>query len=124
MAMDDEPAKGGLAATGGRAAARQEAGGWATDAEAMVAHLKLLIATLRHDQYGASSERGRKLLDQLELELEEFEAKAAEDAVAAGDNTDKLAFVSSFTRHASVSLFPARPNAGAAAERSPSWARR
>jgi hypothetical protein len=118
MAMDDEPAKGGLAATGGRAAARQEAG------EAMVAHLKLLIATLRHDQYGASSERGRKLLDQLELELEEFEAKAAEDAVAAGDNTDKLAFVSRFTRHASVSLFPARPNAGAAAERSPSWARR
>jgi hypothetical protein len=90
----------------------------------MVAHLKLLIATLRHDQYGASSERGRKLLDQLELELEEFEAKAAADAVAAGDNTDKLAFVSSFTRHASVSLFPARPNAGAAAERSPSWARR
>ncbi len=42
--------------------------------EAMVAHLKLLIAKLRHEQFGASSERGRKLLDQLELQLEELEA--------------------------------------------------
>ena len=33
----------------------------------MVARLKLLIAKLRHEQFGASSERGRKLLDQLEL---------------------------------------------------------
>jgi hypothetical protein len=36
-------------------------------AKAMVARLKLLIAKLRHEQFGASSERGRKLLDQLEL---------------------------------------------------------
>ena len=48
----------------------------------MVAHLKLMIAKLRHDQYGASSERGRKLIDQMELELEELEAEAAEDATA------------------------------------------
>src|SRR3712207_8969443 len=34
----------------------------------MIAHLKLVIAKLRHDRFGASSERGRKLLDQLELE--------------------------------------------------------
>ena len=52
------------------------------DAEAMVAHLKLLIAKLRHERFGASSERGRKLLDQLELQLEELETKAAEDAAA------------------------------------------
>jgi transposase len=44
----------------------------------MVAHLKLMIAKLKHDRYGASSERGRKLLDQ--MELEELEASAAEDA--------------------------------------------
>ncbi len=48
----------------------------------MVAHLKLLIAKLRHEQFGASSERGRKLLDQLELQLEELEATAAEDEAA------------------------------------------
>lgn len=39
----------------------------ATGAEAMIAHLKLVIAKLRHDKLSASSERGRKLIDQLEL---------------------------------------------------------
>ncbi len=63
--------------------ARREAEARATGAEAMVAHLKLLIAKLKHDRFGASSERGRKLLDQLELQLEELEAGAAEDASAA-----------------------------------------
>ena len=37
----------------------------ATGAEAMITHLKLVIAKLRHDKFGASSERGRKLIDQL-----------------------------------------------------------
>src|SRR6185312_13176660 len=45
---------------------RREAEARASGAEAMVAHLKLLIAKLRHDRFGASSERGRKLLEQLE----------------------------------------------------------
>jgi len=53
--------------------ARRKAEARASGAEAMVAHLKLLIAKLRHDRFGASSERGRKLLDQLELQLEELE---------------------------------------------------
>ena len=55
----------------------------ATGAEAMVAHLKLVIAKLRHDKFGASSERGRKLLDQLELELGELVATVAENAAQA-----------------------------------------
>ena len=38
-------------------------------------------------RFGASSERGRKLLDQLELQLEEAEAAAAEDDTAAGADT-------------------------------------
>ncbi len=63
--------------------ARQEAEARASGAEAMVAHLKLLIAKLRRERYGQSSERGRKLLDQLELQLEEAAAAAAEDEVAA-----------------------------------------
>jgi transposase len=63
--------------------ARREAEARASGAEAMVAHLKLLIARLKHDKYGASSERGRKLLDQLELELGELVAAASEDATKA-----------------------------------------
>jgi hypothetical protein len=39
--------------------ARREAEARASGAEAMVAHLKLLIAKLRHDRFGASSERSR-----------------------------------------------------------------
>jgi transposase len=50
----------------------------------MVAHLKLLIARLKRDKYGASSERGRKLIDQLELELGELVAAASADAAKDG----------------------------------------
>ena len=69
--------------------ARQEAEARATGAEAMVAHLKLLIAKLKHDRFGASSERSRKLIDQLELELGEFVAAASEDATKAEDAAAK-----------------------------------
>jgi transposase len=69
--------------------ARQEAEARASGAEAMVAHLKLLIAKLKHDKFGASSERGRKLLDQMELELEELETAASEDAAAIEGGADK-----------------------------------
>jgi transposase len=69
--------------------ARQEAEARASGAEAMVAHLKLLIAKLKHEQFGASSERGRKLLDQMELELEELETAASEDAAAIEGGADK-----------------------------------
>jgi transposase len=64
--------------------ARREAEARASGAEAMVAHLKLLIAKLKHERFGASAERGRKLLlDQMELQLEELEAAASEDELAA-----------------------------------------
>jgi transposase len=64
-------------------AARREFEARASGAEAMVAHLKLLIAKMKRDRFGASAERGRKLLDQLEMELEELETAAAEDTAAA-----------------------------------------
>ena len=48
----------------------------------MVAHLKLMIEKLRRDRFGQSAERARQL-DQLELQLEELEATATEDALAA-----------------------------------------
>ncbi|HJV92520.1 MAG TPA: IS66 family transposase [Azonexus sp.] len=55
----------------------------AAGAEAMVEHLRLEIAKLRRERFGQRSERGRHLLDQLELQLEELEATATEDECAA-----------------------------------------
>jgi len=70
------------AALAAERAARQQAEARASGAEAMVAHLKLLIAKMKRDRYGQSSERGQRLLDQMELQLEELEASAAEDEAA------------------------------------------
>src|SRR6266436_4733814 len=69
----------------------------ASGAEALIAHMKLVIAKLRRGQYGQSSERGRKVLDQLELQLEELEADASESAAAAEEKAAG-AVVKSFTR--------------------------
>jgi len=66
-------------------------------AEAMVAHLKLLIAKFKRDRFDASAERSRKLLDQLEMQLEEVETAAAEDEAAAQAATGATT-VRSFTR--------------------------
>jgi transposase len=77
--------------------ARREAEARASGAEAMVAHLKLLIAKMKRDRFGASAERGRKLLDQLEMQLEELETAATEDEVAANATADKTT-VRPFTR--------------------------
>jgi transposase len=69
------------AASAEAAAARAAAN--VSSAEALIAHLKLAIEKMRRELYGSRSERGRKLLDQMELELEELEATAAEDQIAA-----------------------------------------
>jgi transposase len=47
-----------------------------------IAALKLTIAKMRRDKFGASSERGAKLIDQLELHLAELEEAVAQDAMA------------------------------------------
>src|SRR5207237_954035 len=64
----------------------------------IVAHLKLLIAKMKRDRFGQSAERGRHLLDQLELQLEELEASATEDEIAASATS----VVPSFTRRRPV----------------------
>ena len=76
--------------------ARQQAEARASGAEAMVAHLRLVIAKLRRERFGQSAERSSKLLDQLELQLEELEASAAEDEFASADQDRTV--VPSFTR--------------------------
>lgn len=58
--------------------------------EAMIAGLKLEIALLKRDKYGRSAERSAKLLDQLELQLGELIADAAEDRMRAERKTTKV----------------------------------
>ena len=55
----------------------------ALDLDGLVAHLKLTIAKMRHDKFGASSERGAKLLDQMELQLADLVETVTEGKVAA-----------------------------------------
>ena len=47
----------------------------ASSTEATIAHLKLMIAKLKRELYGQHSERTVRLIDQMELQLEELEAK-------------------------------------------------
>jgi hypothetical protein len=54
-----------------------------SDDQALIAHLKLQIEKLNRDRYGPRSERTARLLDQLELTLEELESSATEDELAA-----------------------------------------
>src|SRR5215213_2230011 len=58
----------------------------------MIAHLKLLIARHNRDRYDSSAERGRKILDQLEMQLEDLETDAAEAAQAEPEGTTVRAF--------------------------------
>src|SRR5438105_12097937 len=62
-------------------AARAQAVNTSTDA--LIAHLKLEIEKLRRALYGSRSERKARLLEQMELQLEDLEAGATEDGLAA-----------------------------------------
>lgn len=70
----------------------------ASATEALIGHLKLQIAKLRREQYGPSAERSRRLLDQLELQLEELEATASEDDLAAEAAATRTTSVTAFER--------------------------
>src|SRR5208282_5552212 len=67
-------------------------------AEALIAHLKLVIAKLRRDKFGPSAERTSRLLDQLELQLVELEASASEDELAAEKGSAEPTTVVTFQR--------------------------
>ena len=64
-------------------AARLEAEAQISGARLEIERLKLLLAKARREQFGQTSERGRRLIDQLELQLSELEEAAAEAEVAA-----------------------------------------
>jgi transposase len=65
---------------------------------ALIAHLKLEIEKLRRALYGHRSERKARLLDQLEMQLEDLEAAASEDELAAERAAARTQTVKSFER--------------------------
>ena len=70
----------------------------ASDAAAEIAFLRLTIEKLRRELYGWRSERKSRLLDQLELQLDELEASATEDELAAELAVAGTTEVKGFTR--------------------------
>ena len=69
-----------------------------TSIEALIAHMKLEIEKLRRALYGGRSERKARLLEQMELQLEELEAAATEDELAAEKAAARTQKVQSFQR--------------------------
>ena len=54
-----------------------------SDSAALIAHLELRIEKLKRELHGLRSERTARLVEQLELELEDLAAAATEDELAA-----------------------------------------
>jgi transposase len=69
-----------------------------SDNEALIVALELKIEKFRRELRGQRSERAARLLDQLELQLEELVTAATEDEVAAQAAAARTASVRSFTR--------------------------
>ncbi len=69
-----------------------------SDAEAQIASLKLMIEKLRRELHGQRSERKQRLLDQMELQLDELKASATEDELAAERAAAETTQVKGFTR--------------------------
>jgi transposase len=65
---------------------------------ALIAYYKLEIEKLRRQLYGTRSERKARLLEQMELELEELEVTATEDELAAEKAAARTQTVKSFQR--------------------------
>lgn len=65
---------------------------------ATIAHQKLEIAKLKRQIYGPRSERTARLMEQMELALEELEATATEDEIAAEQAAAKTTTVAPYTR--------------------------
>jgi hypothetical protein len=66
--------------------------------QALIAHQQLQIAKLRHALYGHRSERTTRLIEQMELGLEEAEATATEDEIAAEQAAACTTNVAAFAR--------------------------
>lgn len=105
-ASELEQLRAALAAAEGRTAVAEadlaHARAVVSTSEAMIAGLKLEIALLRRDKYGRSAERTARLIDQLELQLEELVANAAEDKTRAEQAVGQTTQVAGFERRKPV----------------------
>ena len=90
-----EALRAALAAAEARAALAEAR---VSDDAALIAHLRLEIAKLKRDRFGHRSERTQRLLDQYELQLEELEASAHVDELAAEKAAARTTTVEAFTR--------------------------
>jgi transposase len=70
----------------------------ASEDKALIAHQALRIAKLERQLYGPRKERSAQLQDQMEFELEELEASATEDEIAAELAVAKTTTVAGFVR--------------------------
>jgi hypothetical protein len=90
-----------LAERQARLAAEAEAASTQADlssSAALIAHLKVEIEKLRRTLYGPRAERTARIIDQLELQLEEVAASATEDELAGEQSAGKTQTVGSFQR--------------------------
>jgi transposase len=69
-----------------------------SDDGALIAHLKFEIAKYKRQLFGTTSERTQRLIDQLELQLEESSASATEDELRAETAAAKATSVRAFAR--------------------------
>jgi transposase len=69
-----------------------------SDDQALIAHMKLLIAKMKREKFGPRSEKSQRLLDQMELHLEDLEASATEDELAAEKAAAQTTNVKAFAR--------------------------
>src|SRR5258708_18661961 len=90
-----------LTAEANAAVAKAEAASAQADlssSEALIAHLKLAVEKLRQELYGTRSERTARMLDQMELQLEDLEAAATEDELVAENAAGRTQTVKPFER--------------------------
>lgn len=74
--------------------------------EEMIRHLRLQIAKLRREQYGHSAERHARLIEQLEMQLEDLETDIADDRAKAEATAPKTAIAAFERRRPTRKPFP------------------
>ena len=74
--------------------------------EEMIRHLRLQIAKLRREQYGHSAERHARLIEQLEMQLEDLETDLGDDRARAEALVPKAAVTAFERRRPARKPFP------------------
>ena len=77
-----------------------------------IERLKLMLAKARREQFGQSSERGRLLVEQLELAIEDLEETQAEQESQGRDRGTRSRQTEACAKPAAASTSPAGQSAG------------